>query len=87
LVASYLSSLKAIATNDIAKLCNFCARPYSYYYILSIGSNAKAITCPPKNIKLNVIILTLKFMKYLKITFINAATKLKVRENCKDLTN
>jgi hypothetical protein len=40
-----------------------------------------------KTHKLNVIIPTLKFMKYLKITFINAATKLKVRENCKDLMN
>jgi hypothetical protein len=40
-----------------------------------------------RNERLNVIILTFKFMKYLKITFINAATKLKVEEICKDLTN
>jgi len=52
-----------------------------------IETNAKAMHMFAKNIKQNVIILTLKFMKYLKITFINAATKLKVRENCKDLTN
>jgi hypothetical protein len=40
-----------------------------------------------ENITLNVIILTFKFMKYLKITFINVSTKLKVEEICKDLTN
>jgi hypothetical protein len=37
--------------------------------------------------KINVMIVAAKFMKYLKITFINAATKLKVEEICKDLTN
>ena len=52
-----------------------------------IRINVKAINFLAKKHKLNVIILTLKFMKYLKITFINAATKLKVRENCKDLMN
>jgi hypothetical protein len=40
-----------------------------------------------ESIRLNVIILTFKFMKYLKITFINVSTKLKVEEICKDLTN
>ena len=52
-----------------------------------IRTNVKAINFLAKKHKLNVIILTLKFMKYLKITFISAATKLKVRENCKDLMN
>ena len=37
--------------------------------------------------KLNVMIVTVKFMKYLKITFINVSTKLKVEKICKDLTN
>jgi hypothetical protein len=41
----------------------------------------------PVQHKPNVMIVAAKFVKYLKITFINVSTKLKVEEICKDLTN
>jgi hypothetical protein len=37
--------------------------------------------------KIDVMIVAAKFMKYLKITFINVSTKIKVEKICKDLTN